>query len=95
MDPVRIYAPDGAPGIAPVGANALPRRAEPARIGVLDNGKPGAAELLAGAAEALAARTRLSFAGMHRKGSAATPCEPALFDTFEQEADLVLTGTAD
>ena len=95
MEPIRIYAPDGAAEDAARVLNALPRRSAPARVAVLDNGKPGAAELLGGAAAELAERTQLRFAGMRRKGSAATPCETALFDTFEREADLVLTGTAD
>lgn len=96
MTTTMIYSPegqaadlDGAAAKTPV--NPLSGR----RIAVLDNGKTGATLLLSRLAENLAARTRSEFVGVYRKGSAATPCEPELLARLEQEADLVLTGTAD
>lgn len=92
---VRILSPEGA-----VGAAAAPRAASPdvlagRRLAVLDNAKPGAARLLSRAAEQLASRAGVAFVGVRRKGTAATPCEDELLEALAQEAELVLTGTAD
>ena len=65
------------------------------RLYVLDNGKPGAELLLGRAAERLAARTGLVFAGARRKRTAATPCEVDLLRALGAEAELALTGSAD
>ena len=46
-------------------------------------------------AQGLARRSGLEFVGVHRKATAATPCEEALLEQIAQEADFVLTGTAD
>ena len=93
---LKIYSPEGR---ADESAGSTPLSpAKPLaglRIAVLDNGKSGANILLGHMAEGLAARGRAQFVGIHRKGSAATPCEPDLLDRLTREADLVLTGTAD
>ncbi len=95
MTAVRIYAPDG-----PVGEEALVM-APPLdvlagrRLIVLDNGKPQADVLMGQLASRLAERAGVSYVGIRRKGSAATPCEPDLLDEIVAGADLVVTGTAD
>ncbi len=91
----RIYAPEG-----PVGEIGTPLAPPPAslegqRIAVLDNGKPHAALLMGRMAACLAARTGARYLGVHRKGSAATPCESELLEELGASVDLVLTGTAD
>lgn len=95
MTAIRIYAPDGPVGGAPLELAGAPASLAGQRILVLDNGKPGAELLLGRTAEQLARRTGARFAGLRRKGSAATPCEPALLEELAREADVILTGTAD
>jgi hypothetical protein len=91
----RIYAPDGMPG--PVGTELarIPPALAGLRITALDNGKPGADELLSQLGAQLARRTGAIFTGLERKGSAATPCEDPLLEALVRSADLILTGTAD
>jgi hypothetical protein len=93
---LKIYSPEG---LADLTAGTTPiTPAKPLaglRIAVLDNGKSGADILLGQMAERLASRGRAQFVGIHRKGSAATPCEPELLERLSREADLILTGTAD
>jgi hypothetical protein len=91
----RIYSPEGAVGQPPVALTPAPAALAGCRIAVLDNGKPGAEVLMGHLAERLAERTGAVYAGIQRKGSAATPCEDALFETIVEDVDLVLTGTAD
>ncbi len=92
---LRIYAPDGVAGDLPAHLAPAPEVLAGRRIAVLDNGKPGAAVLIGHLAARLAERTGAAFAGVRAKGSAATPCEDALFAELVEDADLVLTGTAD
>ena len=65
------------------------------KIAALDNGKAGADYLLTAMARRLAKETGAEFIGLHRKQTAATPCESPLLETLISEADVVLTGTAD
>jgi hypothetical protein len=92
---IKIYAPDGADGGHVHALAPAPTVLAGKRIAVLDNGKPGADILLGQLAQDLSRRTGASYVGLHRKGSAATPCEATLIDRLAAEADLVLTGTAD
>ena len=92
---LRIESPEGALGGPAISLSPGPELLAGRRLAVLDNGKPGAALLLGRAAERLAARTGAVFAGLRRKGSAATPCEEELLRALAGEAELVLTGTAD
>ena len=91
----RILSPEGRVGT--IGAALAPSPAVLAkrRLVVLDNGKPGAERLLTRIAEQLAARAGVDFIGVRRKQTAATPCEDALLDAIVDDAELVLTGTAD
>jgi hypothetical protein len=92
---MRILAPDGAIGRPLVSLARLPEALAGRRLVVLDNGKPGADVLLGRAAQRLAARVRVTFVGVRRKRTAATPCEVELLRALGAEAELALTGTAD
>ena len=95
---VRIFAPDGAVGRAPVHLATSPTALANLRIGVLDNAKPNARLLMVRAAEQLAARTGAVLALVTDKGpgaNAATACSSQVFDQLTKEVDLVLTGSAD
>ena len=92
---MRILSPEGSVAARGVSLAASPEVLSGRRLAVLDNGKPGAALVLTQVAERLAQRTGLELVGVHRKRTAATPCEEALIEEIAQAADLVLTGTAD
>ena len=92
---VRILSPEGVVGSAQLVRAPSPDVLAGRTLAALDNGKPGAARLLARAGEQLAARTGVAFVGVRRKRTAATPCESELLSALAEEADLVLTGTAD
>ena len=95
MDSIRIYSPEGNVGRPARSLAASPDVLTGLRLGVLDNGKPNAAKLMQRMAENLAERTKLHFAGVFSKGSAATPCEEPLLAEIVEACDLVLTGSAD
>ena len=95
MDSIRIYSPEGKVGRPARSLAASPDVLTGLRLGVLDNGKPNAAKLMQRMAENLAERTKLHFAGVFSKGSAATPCEEPLLAEIVEACDLVLTGSAD
>jgi hypothetical protein len=92
---MRILSPEGRVGRPPLARAPSPEVLAGRRLVVLDNGKPGAEALLARAAEKLAARAGVVFAGTRRKRTAATPCEEDLLRRLAHEGDLVLTGSAD
>ena len=96
MSEMKIYSPEGLSN-ADAGITTLTPNPTLAgkRIAALDNGKAGANHLLTAMATRLAERSGATFVGLHRKGGAATPCEPDLLETLVREADIVLTGTAD
>ncbi len=91
MARMRIYSPEGSVGRAGTSLAPAPDVLAGRRVAVLDNGKPGADRLLGHLAE----RTGAAYAGSHRKGSAATPCEEGLLQEILKDVDLVLTGSAD
>lgn len=95
MTTTRIYSPEGRVGSAGRTLADSPELLTGKRIGVLDNGKPGAAFLMTEIAQHLADRTGAILGPVLAKGSAATPCEDDVFTRIVREADLVLTGTAD
>ena len=92
---MRIWSPEGSVGVRGVALAPSPDVLSGRHLAVLDNGKPGAALLLTRIAERLALRAGVEFVGVHRKQTAATPCEEALIEEIAEGADLVLTGTAD
>ncbi len=92
----QIYSPEGRADATLVATSRTPVFGlEGKRIGVLDNGKAGAAHLLAHLGRGLAARTGAEFKGVFKKQTAATPCETDLIDRIAAEVQVVLTGTAD
>jgi len=76
MSEMKIYSPEGLSN-ADAGITTLTPNPTLAgkRIAALDNGKAGANHLLTAMATRLAERSGATFVGLHRKGSAATPCE--------------------
>ena len=92
---MRILSPEGSAGRPSVVRAKAPDVLAGRRLVVLDNGKPGAELLLSRAAERLAARAGVVFAGVRKKRTAATPCEVDLLRALGAEAELALTGTAD
>lgn len=92
---MRILSPEGSIGVRSVSLAASPDSLFGRRLVVLDNGKPGAATLMARVAKRLGERAGVETVGVRRKRTAATPCEDALLDEIAEEADLALTGTAD
>jgi hypothetical protein len=95
---MKIYAPDG-----PIGRPARALAASPPlltgmRIGVLDNGKPNARELMMRAAEQIASRTGARLTLVTDKGAghnAATPCSDEVLQRLAEEVDVLITGSAD
>jgi len=92
---IRIHSPEGAVGTEPVSRAPSPDVLARLRLVVLDNGKPGASEVMERAAKGLCQRAAAEFVGIRRKRTAATPCEDGLLREIAAEADLVMTGTAD
>jgi hypothetical protein len=95
---VKIYAPDGAIGRPTRTLAPSPQLLTGLRIGVLDNGKPNARELMVRAADQLASRTGARVSLVTDKGAehnAATPCSDAVLQRLVDEADVVITGSAD
>ena len=92
---MKILSPEGNVGVRGISLAASPDVLSGRRLAVLDNGKPGAALVLTRLAERLAIRAGIEFVGVHRKRTAATPCEDTLIEQIGEGADLVLTGTAD
>ncbi|MEM7413523.1 MAG: hypothetical protein AAF430_25045 [Myxococcota bacterium] len=92
---MKILSPEGTVGTRGVVLAAPPAQLAGRRIAVLDNGKPGAALVMTRIAERLVERAGVEFVGLHRKRTAATPCEEGLLGEIADGADLVLTGLAD
>jgi hypothetical protein len=95
MTKIALLSPEGRVGKVPAALSPVPAVLAGKRIGVLDNGKPGAALLMETLAHELVARTGAVFAGVFKKGSAATPCEPDLLAHIAKSSDLIFTGSAD
>lgn len=92
---LQILSPEGRVGARRVPLAPSPEVLAGRRLAILDNGKPGAAHLMQRVAERLVERAGVDFVGVHRKRTAATPCQDELIEKIAEEADLVLTGTAD
>ena len=92
---LQILSPDGRVGDRRVSLAPAPEVLAGRRLAILDNGKPGAAHLMERVAERLVERAGVEFVGTRRKRTAATPCQDELIDALTEEADLVLTGSAD
>ena len=95
MKKIRIYSPEGPAGSVPRRLAAPPAALVGVRIGVLDNRKPNARLLLESLAANLARRTRAQVSLVAAKANAAVACEPQVLGQLRQEADVILTGSAD
>ncbi len=94
MSPVKIFRPDGAIVASPHSLSPGRRVLAGARIGVLDNLKPNAGLLMVTAATPLAERAGTG-APLVLTKNAAQPAPEEVLEQLRQEADLVLTGSAD
>lgn len=100
-DMIQVYLPDSAPGQEPLRLAPSPASLAGLRIGVLDNGKPNAVEVMTRAAETLAARTGATVSLVTKKGpegrsaNAAIPVAPDILERLLAETDVVITGSAD
>ncbi len=96
-----VYLPDSEPRPESWTLAPSPGSLSGLRIGVLDNGKPNAAFVLAYAARRLAADTGAQVTLVTKKGpfgmsaNAAIPMSPDIFERLIDETDIVLTGLAD
>ena len=92
---MKIYSPAGSVGQPVNGLAQVPKPLAQCRIAGLDNGKPGAAQLIESAGQRIAQITGATWIGVRAKGSAATPVEEPLLNALANDADVVITGTAD
>lgn len=92
---MKIYSPAGSVGRPVHGLAEAPKPLRQSSIVGLDNGKPGAALLIESAGQAIAELSAASWLGVRAKGSAATPVEDVLLSDLVNDADYVITGTAD
>ena len=92
---MRIYSPAGVIGRPVYGLAKAPKPLRQSRIAGLDNRKPGAAVLIESAGKRIAQITGASWIGLRVKGTAATPVEEDLLSELVNDADYVITGTAD
>lgn len=92
---MKIYSPAGSVGRPVHGLAQAPKPLRQSSIVGLDNGKPGAALLIERAGQCIAQISGASWLGVKAKGSAATPVEDQLLSELVNDADFVITGTAD
>ena len=91
---MKIYTPEGRVGPPPATTAAAIASLRGKRIGILDNRKPQARELLLRLGERLAEQTGAEVVMIESKNAAiAAPDE--VLNHLRQEVDLVLTGSAD
>jgi hypothetical protein len=96
-----VYLPDSEPRPEIGKLASSPGSLSGLRIGILNNGKPNAAFVLAYAAERLAADTGATVSLITKKGpygmsaNAAIPMARDIFERLIDETDIVLTGLAD
>lgn len=92
---MKIYSPAGSVGKPVHGLAQAPKPLQQCRVAGLDNGKPGAALLIESAGQRIAQISGATWLGVRAKGSAATPVEEPLLNELANDADFVITGTAD
>ena len=95
MKKIAIYSPEGPVGTRPRGLTPAPAVLAGVRVGVLDNRKPNARLLLQSLAAELERRTGARVSLVTAKANSAVACEPQVLGQLRQEADVVLTGSAD
>ncbi|MBI3953881.1 MAG: hypothetical protein HY330_05150 [Chloroflexi bacterium] len=89
LDPVA----EAHPPSVPLAARGLDLRGK--RLGLLDNSKPNARELLEAVARALDLRYELASVVVRRKPTMSVPATESLLDELARECDVVLTGSGD
>lgn len=92
---MKIYSPAGFIGRPVHGLAEAPKPLHESRIVGLDNRKPGAALLIESAGERIAQITGATWLGVRAKHTAATPVEEDLLAELVNDAEYVITGTAD
>ena len=92
---MKIYSPAGFVGRPVHGLAEAPKPLQESRIVGLDNRKPGAAVLIESAGQRIAQITGANWLGVRVKGTAATPVEEDVLSGLVNDADYVITGTAD
>jgi hypothetical protein len=99
--PTTIYLPTSFAAQPPASRADSPQSLDGLRLAVLDNGKPNAGVVMTHAAGALAAATGVTVSLITKKGpggrsaNAAIPCAADIMERLVDEADLVITGSAD
>jgi hypothetical protein len=96
MTTIQVYDPEGS-AEARAALGLSPGRADWSNItiGILDNKKQHAAELIKMIARGFGARFRNIDIVMESKESAAVPAPPEMVQRLADQCDLVLTGTGD
>ncbi len=89
LDPVAEASP---PSI-PLAQRGLDLRGK--RLGLLDNSKPNAKELLEAVASALDQRYELARIVLRRKPTMSVPATEQVLEELARECDVVLTGSGD
>ncbi|MBI4082524.1 MAG: hypothetical protein HY423_07935 [Candidatus Lambdaproteobacteria bacterium] len=72
-----------------------PKRLEGLRIGIVDNGKSNAGNILKAIGEVLGERYRMEVVQISGKESPAHGVEPHAIDGFKSQADFVMAGVGD
>lgn len=89
LDPVAEASPPSIP-LAPRGLDLRGKR-----LGLLDNSKPNAKELLEAVGRALDQRYELARIVLRRKPTMSVPATELLLEELARECDVVLTGSGD
>ncbi len=92
---MRIHSPEGPVGTPPRELADAPGVLSGRRVALLGNGKPNADVLLACLAAELDERTGVSVGGRVTKANAATAAADDLLRALSDEADFVVTASAD
>ena len=92
---MRIHSPEGPVGAPPRELADAPGVLSGRRVALLDNGKPNADVLLACLAAELGDRTGASVGDRVAKQNAATAAADDLLRALADEADVVVTASAD
>ena len=92
---VKICSPAGLRGRQPLPLAPAPAALAGLRLAVLDNHKPNARLLLEQVAHGLAQRAGVHVVAVTAKANAAVACKPQLLGQLCEQADVILTGSAD
>ncbi len=93
--PIRYLVPVEEAQVLPQGMAPRLTRLDGAVLGVLDNGKPRARELLQYVVDLLQARHRLGGVVWHQKVSPSNNAPPEQLDALARQCDFFITGVGD